>query len=119
MRPEATAASGIFQMLMRDMTVDAAGIHRSSSLNRMSVVAAFENTFVRDLEGLYVPWRGAAVSEPRLLVLNEELAAELGLDPEALTPSVLAGDGAEGVAQVYAGHQFGAFSPRLGDGRAL
>ena len=28
-------------------------------------------------------------------------------------------DGATPVAQAYAGHQFGAYSPRLGDGRAL
>ena len=27
--------------------------------------------------------------------------------------------GAEPLAQAYAGHQFGGFSPRLGDGRAL
>ena len=28
-------------------------------------------------------------------------------------------DGADPVAQAYAGHQFGGYSPRLGDGRAL
>ena len=39
---------------------------------------------LRELEGLYVPWQGAAVPEPRLLALNEQLAAELGADPEAL-----------------------------------
>jgi serine/tyrosine/threonine adenylyltransferase len=97
----------------------------------MSVVArslfAFDNSFVRELEGLYVPWQGAAVPEPRLLALNEELADELGVDPEALRAdfgvAVLAGavapDGASPVAQAYAGHQFGSYSPRLGDGRAL
>src|SRR4051794_41534361 len=87
----------------------------------------FEDSFVRELEGLYVPWHGAAVPAPRLLALNESLAAELGADPEALrTPegvAVLAGsvapDGASPVAQAYAGHQFGSYSPRLGDGRAL
>ena len=97
----------------------------------MSVAArplfAFDNSFVRELEGLYVPWQGAPVAEPRLLALNDELAAELGLDPEALRVDggvdVLAGnvvpDGASPVAQAYAGHQFGSYSPRLGDGRAL
>ena len=67
------------------------------------------------------------MAEPRLLALNEELAAELGVDPEALRADggvdVLAGnvvpDGASPVAQAYAGHQFGSYSPRLGDGRAL
>jgi len=67
------------------------------------------------------------VPEPRLLALNEELAAELGLDADALRSDdgvrVLAGEvvpaGASPVAQAYAGHQFGSYSPRLGDGRAL
>jgi uncharacterized protein YdiU (UPF0061 family) len=97
----------------------------------MSVAARpllqFDDSFVRDLEGLYVPWRGAPAPEPRLLVLNEDLAAELGVDPEALRApegvAVLAGssapEGATPVAQAYAGHQFGGYSPRLGDGRAL
>jgi uncharacterized protein YdiU (UPF0061 family) len=87
----------------------------------------FEDTFVRELEGLYVPWQGAEAPEPRLLVLNEPLAIELGADPERLrTPegvAALAGSvapaGATTVAQAYAGHQFGGYSPRLGDGRAL
>ena len=60
-------------------------------------------------------------------MLNEELAAELGLDADALRApdgvAVLVGnavpEGATPVAQAYAGHQFGGYSPRLGDGRAL
>ena len=78
--------------------------------------------FVRELDGLYVPWQGAEVAEPRLLALNEQLAAELGADPAALrTEGVARWSGAapRAVAQAYAGHQFGAYSPRLGDGRAL
>jgi uncharacterized protein YdiU (UPF0061 family) len=88
---------------------------------------AFDDSFVRELEGLYVPWRAAAFGERRLLALNEELAGELGVDPDALRAGdgvdVLCGhvvpDGAVPVAQAYAGHQFGVYSPRLGDGRAL
>src|SRR3954465_1274048 len=88
---------------------------------------AFDDSFVRELEGLYVPWQGAPAPEPRLLALNEELAAELGVDADALRTAggidILAGTavpaGASPVAQVYAGHQFGSYSPRLGDGRAL
>jgi uncharacterized protein YdiU (UPF0061 family) len=76
---------------------------------------AFDDSFVRELEGLYVPWQGTPVPAPRLLALNEALAAELGLDAEALRSdegvAVLAGnavpDGASPVAQAYAGHQFG------------
>ena len=88
---------------------------------------AFDTSYVRDLEGLFLPWRPNAVPQPRLLVLNEPLARELGLDPEALASpagvDVLAGnvvpEGAASVAMAYAGHQFGSYSPRLGDGRAL
>ncbi|HEX6027066.1 MAG TPA: YdiU family protein [Solirubrobacter sp.] len=87
----------------------------------------FHDSFARELEGLYVPWQGKEVAEPRLLVLNEPLAEELGAEPAALRAddgvAVLAGtvapEGATTVAQAYAGHQFGAYSPRLGDGRAL
>ncbi len=87
----------------------------------------FDNTFVRDLTGLYEPWQAAPSSAPQLLALNDELAGELGLDADALrTPDGLAllvgnrsSAGATPVAMAYAGHQFGGFSPRLGDGRAL
>jgi uncharacterized protein YdiU (UPF0061 family) len=88
---------------------------------------AFDNSYVRDLPGLYEPWQAAPAPAPRLLALNDELAAELGADPGALRApegvDVLAGnavpEGASPVAQAYSGHQFGGFSPRLGDGRAL
>ncbi|MGI9154554.1 MAG: protein adenylyltransferase SelO family protein, partial [Rubrivivax sp.] len=88
---------------------------------------AFDNTYARELAGFHVPWNPAAVPAPRLLFLNRPLAEELGLDPAALsTPdsaALWAGnalpDGAEPIAQAYAGHQFGGFSPQLGDGRAL
>ncbi|MCR2815160.1 protein adenylyltransferase SelO [Microbacterium jiangjiandongii] len=83
--------------------------------------------FARELPELAVPWAAAEFPDARLLVLNEPLAAELGLDPEALhTPdgiALLTGnrvpETAAPVAQAYAGHQFGGYSPRLGDGRAL
>jgi uncharacterized protein YdiU (UPF0061 family) len=88
---------------------------------------AFDDSYVRELSGLYEPWQGAPAPAPRLLVLNEQLAGELGADPVALrTPEGVAAlvgsvtpEGATPVAQAYSGHQFGGFSPRLGDGRAL
>jgi len=97
----------------------------------MSVAAgalfAFDNSYVRELPGLYEPWRAAPAPAPRLLALNDDVAVELGIDPLALrTPegvALLTGnavpEGATPVAQAYAGHQFGGYSPRLGDGRAL
>jgi uncharacterized protein YdiU (UPF0061 family) len=83
--------------------------------------------FARTLPEMAVPWRAEDVPEPRLLVLNEPLAEELGLDPGRLRSAeglrLLVGNevppGATPVAQAYAGHQFGYYSPRLGDGRAL
>ena len=88
---------------------------------------AFESSFVGELEGLYVPWHSSPSSAPRLLALNVALAAELGVDADALRApegiAALVGNaapaGASPVAQAYAGHQFGGFVPRLGDGRAL
>ncbi|TKJ21522.1 protein adenylyltransferase SelO [Blastococcus sp. CCUG 61487] len=85
------------------------------------------DSFARTLPELALPWQAEAAPEPRLLALNEPLAAGLGLDAAALrTPEglqLLVGtgvpDGANPVAQAYAGHQFGGFTPRLGDGRAL
>ena len=83
--------------------------------------------FAGDLPEMSIRWRAEEPPEPRLLVLNETLADELAMDPTWLrTPAgvgLLTGatvpDGATPVAQAYAGHQFGGFVPRLGDGRAL
>jgi protein adenylyltransferase len=97
------------------------------SNNSAAARFAFDNTYARDLEGFYVPWKAAQVAQPRLVQLNRELAEELGLDPVVLDSEegarIFAGneipDGAAPLAQAYAGHQFGGFVPQLGDGRAL
>jgi serine/tyrosine/threonine adenylyltransferase len=86
-----------------------------------------QDRFSRELPEMGVGWHAKAPSDPHLLVLNEALAAELGLDAAWLRSSdglrFLVGNlvpgGATPTAQVYAGHQFGGFVPRLGDGRAL
>ncbi|MFJ6671536.1 YdiU family protein [Actinosynnema sp. NPDC091369] len=83
--------------------------------------------FARTLPELALPWQAEPAPAPRLLVLNERLAAELGLDVDWLrSPEgvrLLVGEhvpeGVTPVAQAYAGHQFGHYAPRLGDGRAL
>lgn len=87
----------------------------------------FDNSFARSLDGFFTPWQAAPATSPRLLKLNHALAAELGLDADALDSEIgaaifsgnLMPDGASPLAQAYAGHQFGGFSPKLGDGRAL
>ncbi|MCW2615126.1 MAG: hypothetical protein JWN08_2120 [Frankiales bacterium] len=86
-----------------------------------------DDRFARELPEMAVPWQAVEAPAPRLLVLNEPLASELGLDPDQLREPdgvrFLLGNrvpsGAAPVAQAYAGHQFGGFNPRLGDGRAL
>jgi uncharacterized protein YdiU (UPF0061 family) len=88
---------------------------------------ALDSRFARELPELALPWQAEEAPDPRLLVLNEPLAAELGLDAGALRSEegirLLVGAslpaGAVPVAQAYAGHQFGGYAPRLGDGRAL
>jgi len=83
--------------------------------------------FARDVPGGGVAWSGAPAPAASVAWLNEPLAAALGLDADRLRgpdgAAALSGSvapaGASPVAQVYAGHQFGGFSPRLGDGRAL
>ena len=87
----------------------------------------FDNTYARELPGAYVAWKPAAAPAPRVLFANLALADELGLPSQALqgpdAAALFAGNllpaDAEPIAQVYAGHQFGGFSPQLGDGRAL
>ena len=87
----------------------------------------FDNTYARDLEGFYAPWKADPVPEPKFLAFNHDLASQLGLDGDALKTdtgaAIFAGnttpEGASPLAQAYAGHQFGGFTPQLGDGRAL
>ncbi|MFD1009447.1 MULTISPECIES: protein adenylyltransferase SelO [Oceanisphaera] len=74
-------------------------------------------------------WAGTAVTpapllSPRLLLLNADLADELGMAlSEAQWRDITSGQqlmpDMQPFAQVYAGHQFGGFSPQLGDGRAM
>lgn len=93
----------------------------------LSTSLKFDNSYFKDLEGLYVPWHGTQVPEPRVVAVNQNLATELCLNPDDLdTPEaagVMSGSempaGAAPLAQAYAGHQFGGFAPQLGDGRAL
>ena len=84
---------------------------------------AFDHSYARDLPGTFLRVAPDPAPAPRLLFLNRPLAADLGLDlTEAEAESWFSGAavpaGADPIAQAYAGHQFGGFSPQLGDGRA-
>ncbi len=87
----------------------------------------FDNTYAHQLEGFYVAWKGEEAPAPEIVLFNDDLASDLGLDSAALNTDhgaaifsgSVAPEGADPLAQAYAGHQFGGFSEQLGDGRAL
>jgi uncharacterized protein YdiU (UPF0061 family) len=87
----------------------------------------FENSYARLPERFFAPVAPTRVKAPGWLAVNEGLGEVLGLTPEELRSGelleALAGnrtlEGSEPIALAYAGHQFGGFSPRLGDGRAI
>ena len=93
----------------------------------MSVRFAFDTLYQRLPPSLFARVAPTPVSAPAVIRVNEALAATLGLDPAELAgaagAAVLTGntlpDGAAAIALAYAGHQFGSFVPRLGDGRAI
>ncbi|MCF6222068.1 MAG: protein adenylyltransferase SelO family protein, partial [Robiginitomaculum sp.] len=85
----------------------------------------FDLTYTNLPDGLYTLYQPEPAPDPKMVFLNNGLAAELSLDqdwlrsedglnfltgqqPGAITP----------IAMAYSGHQFGGFSPQLGDGRA-
>ncbi len=92
-----------------------------------SATIELDHRFADALPELAVDWAASPAPTPAVVALNEPLAEELGIDVAWLRSAagiaVLAGnavpDGARPVAMGYAGHQFGNYSPRLGDGRAL
>ncbi|MCL4188129.1 MAG: YdiU family protein [Rhodobacteraceae bacterium] len=93
----------------------------------MTVHWPLDNSYARLPARFYARLAPTPVAAPRLVALNARLAAALGLDAAALAApegvAVLAGnvvpEGAEPLAQAYAGHQFGGWVPQLGDGRAI
>lgn len=86
----------------------------------------FQHTYSALPSPFYAPVKPTPVADPHLVVFNTPLARELGLDPAAIEPNAAAlfsgselPEDANPIAMVYAGHQFGGFVPRLGDGRAI
>jgi uncharacterized protein YdiU (UPF0061 family) len=88
---------------------------------------AFNNSYVGLPEQFYKHQLPAPVSAPSLIRTNPALANELGINADWLKSDagvgMVAGNtmppGAEPIATVYAGHQFGSWNPQLGDGRAV
>lgn len=84
----------------------------------------FDNSYIYLPEKLFSKQKPSAVREPKMEVFNYALAEGLGLKNVDLENEVetFAGNripqGANPIAQAYAGHQFGYFT-MLGDGRAI
>ncbi|MBS0263326.1 MAG: YdiU family protein [Planctomycetes bacterium] len=86
----------------------------------------FENTYSRLPQVFFASAQPAVVSSPSVVILNDPLAADLGLNLQPVSSSTAAGlfagqilpAGSQPIAQAYAGHQFGGFT-MLGDGRAI
>ncbi|WP_137132089.1 protein adenylyltransferase SelO [Rhizobium sp. FY34] len=87
----------------------------------------FDNSYARLPESFHASVYPEPVEGPVLIAFNAQLAQHLGLDLDASDAGRLAAifsgnvlpPGAEPLAMAYAGHQFGNFVPRLGDGRAI
>jgi uncharacterized protein YdiU (UPF0061 family) len=87
----------------------------------------FDNSYALLPERFYTRLQPEPVSTPGPIRVNRELAQHLGIDPLWLSSAegiaVIAGnlvpEGADPIATVYAGHQFGGWNPQLGDGRAI
>lgn len=88
---------------------------------------AFSLSYARLPERFYERFDPVPVKAPELVAFNRPLAEELGFDLAAFDTEQAAAwfagnevpPGAEPLAMAYAGHQFGGFVPRLGDGRAV
>jgi len=91
------------------------------------LAVSFDNSYARLPERFFARLDPTPTAQPRLIKFNSSLAAELGLDVSGVGADTLAqlfsGNlrlrGAEPLAMAYAGHQFGHFVPKLGDGRAI
>lgn len=92
----------------------------------MSLHIPFANTYGTLPPSLFSRQVPTAVARPKLISFNQELATQLGIsggdNPDELA-TIFSGnalpDGADPLAQLYAGHQFGQWNPQLGDGRAV
>ena len=91
----------------------------------MTFNAPFDNSFAALPAGFYTRITPTPVADPKLLAFNADLAKTLGLGDagEEDIAFTFGGNempqGADPLAQLYAGHQFGNYNPQLGDGRAI
>lgn len=89
----------------------------------MTVNIPFQNSYATLPPRFYARVLPTPVAAPQMLAFNQALADSLNITADDDMAQVFSGNeipaGAEPLAQAYAGHQFGGFSPQLGDGRAI
>jgi uncharacterized protein YdiU (UPF0061 family) len=91
----------------------------------MMLTIPFDNSFARLDGAFYVRQPPVPVKSPQLRAFNDDLAQLLGITPGDASEQArvfggnLVPDGADPLAQLYSGHQFGNYNPQLGDGRAV
>jgi serine/tyrosine/threonine adenylyltransferase len=120
--------AGPFVSLVSDSSpVMAAEIDAYLGRREKEPMFRFDNTYARLPEKFHARVAPAKAPKPELIKWNTELARRLGVraetPPDRELAEIFTGQkllpGSEPIALVYAGHQFGQFVPRLGDGRAL
>jgi len=87
----------------------------------------FDLSYTHLPEALYAPFQPTPSLAAKMVLHNQNLATKLGIDNEWLDSKAALGlfsgsvqpKNYAPIAMAYAGHQFGGFSPRLGDGRAV
>ena len=87
----------------------------------------FDNSYAGLPEGFFRACEPTPVIAPTLIGFNHALAEQLGYQGDTnqaeLLAQIFSGNqllpGSRPIATAYAGHQFGGFNPRLGDGRAV
>ncbi|WP_425043901.1 protein adenylyltransferase SelO [Primorskyibacter sp. S87] len=103
--------------------ISPSSLNPKSSNNALSF--PFDNSYARLPTAFYAQQAPVPVAAPRLVAFNETLARLIGITPGEVEDMarVFAGNdlpqGAEPIAQLYSGHQFGHYNPQLGDGRAV
>ncbi len=91
----------------------------------MTLTIPFDNSYVRLPDTFFARQGPVPVRAPKLVAFNSDLARLLRIAPGDVEEmaQAFAGntvpEGAEPLAQLYSGHQFGTYNPQLGDGRAV
>ncbi|MFT6077353.1 MAG: hypothetical protein ACJA02_000304 [Myxococcota bacterium] len=82
-----------------------------------------QNTYANLPAQFYSPQDPEYVENPELILFNHKLAKEFDLSETSNSAEIFCGNkllnNSKPISQAYSGHQFGHFSPILGDGRAI